>query len=366
MTDLPKSLGKAFLLIGFLPALLFTLLNAITVVRLSPEMYEFMSEPVLGVEGGLYLLVPLSLGCLLTALIDPLVRLFEGIYLFQRDFFLKPFVVRNQKQHDERFRDLILLKTAYKDEQDDMKRDSLMRRIVQEHNKLFDEGLDRLFPYDRRRILPTRLGNAWAAIEEYPAYRYGMDGVTFWPRIRPCVPKEYLEAIDDESMYIRLLLSLSFVLTMFGFESMLTVLVINRLQSNVVFNMIVLSISVLLGAYILYRFAVNLTVSMGGMIKSCFDLYRNNVLEEMGIEWHPQSGSDERRLWTGLTSFLLTGEDLYYPKRSNSCKDSDSSLTEDHGQSIVPSSWDHLLLVVLQARYGANAPLDVLDKARHK
>jgi hypothetical protein len=328
------------------------------VAPLIPALGEFLNQPILGLDGGFYLLAPLAIGCLLAALADPLIRLYEGVYTFQRSFLLKPLLRSNQKQHDELYANLITLKQTYVNEKDGVKRQSLMRRIGQEHRRLFESRQTDALPYDNRRLLPTRLGNAWAVIEEYPAYRYGMDGVTFWPRLRACVPKDYLETIDSENTYIRFMINLSFTLSCFGLESIIVAFIVRGFTVAGIVP-IILGVGAFFAAYVLYRAAAALTRSMGELIKSCFDLYRHELLRELGIDWEPETRMEERKMWIGLANYLVTGEDVYYPK---SPKVGEEPVQRRSATMRRPPS-DYLERVHVEVaitEYGANAPLDVL------
>jgi hypothetical protein len=44
--------------------------------------------------------------------------------------------------------------------------------------------LAREFPATRDQLLPTRFGNAVRSFERHPRVRYGLDGVTAWPRVK--------------------------------------------------------------------------------------------------------------------------------------------------------------------------------------
>jgi hypothetical protein len=313
MSDIPKSLGRTFLMVGFLPALTLMLLNAAVVVPLIPALGKFLSQPILGLAEGFYLLIPLAIGCLLTALSDSLIWLYEGVYTFQRSFLLKPLLRHNEELHKKLYADLTSLKQAYANEKDQVKRESLERRIGQEYRRLFESQQTDLLPYDSRRLLPTRLGNVWAAIEEYPASRYGMDGVTFWPRLRSFVPKEYLETIDSENAYFRFMISLSFVLSCFGFESMIVAVITQGLSREAVV-VIAIGIGTILLGFLLYRAAVVLARSMGELIKTCFDLYRHELLVKLGVDWKPCTQTEGQKVWTSLANYIVTGENIFYPR----------------------------------------------------
>jgi hypothetical protein len=356
VTDIPKGLGRTFLLVGFLPALVLMVLNSAFIVPSLPALGDFLDQPILGLEGGFYILIPLAIGCLLTALAEPVTLVYEGVYGFERSFLLKPLLWHGQKQHEKLYADLVSLKQAYVSEKDEFRRRSLIRAISQEHRKLFECRQADILPYDKRRLLPTRLGNTWAAIEEYPAYRYGMDGVIFWPRLRACIPKEYLETIDSEAVHMRFLLNLSFVVTCFGIESVVMALIAQGLSVRAL-TAVAWGISSLLVAYILYRASVALTRSLGELVRSSFDLYRHELLAELGVDWKPETRIDERRTWIGLAQYLVTGEDAYWPEPPLETVES-VGVQDPSGK--IGHYWKLAHTDVTIAEYGANAPLDVL------
>lgn len=356
MTDISKSIGRTFLLVGFLPALVLVVLNSAVIVPLLPTLGNFMSQPILGLDGGFYILIPLAIGSLLTALAEPLTLLYEGVFDFERTFLLKPLMKHNERNHDKLYSDLVALKQAYVREDDEHKRQSLERAIGQEHAKLFETRRTDTLPYDKRRLLPTRLGNTWAAIEEYPAYRYGMDGVTFWPRLRACIPKEYLETIDGESVYMRFLLNLSFVSACFALESVIVVLTQHSPTINSV-TAFAVGVGCLLIAHLAYRGCVTVTRSLGELIKSSFDLYRGELLAELGIEWKPKTRLEERRIWIGIARYLVTGENTYWPETH---ADIVKSIDVAQPSGITSPYWTLAHIDMTMAEYGGNVPWDVL------
>lgn len=61
-----------------------------------------------------------------------------------------------------------------------------------EERALIDRAVWRLrhrYPEDGGRIMPTRLGNILRAAEDRAGGRYGLDTVTFWPRLYPFLPE---------------------------------------------------------------------------------------------------------------------------------------------------------------------------------
>ena len=164
-------------------------------------------------------------------------------------------------------------------------------------------------PMDRRRILPTRLGNIFATIEEYPNIRYGMDGMVYWPRLIPVIPKEYSDIIADEKINIDFLINLSLLSGIFAME-----MLIKFIYNYEELRFLLLTILSFTLFYIFYRVSTINVVAMGELIKSCFDLFRYDILNKMNIDI-PDKIEEERFLWYRLSNYITSGESFYYPDK---------------------------------------------------
>ena len=92
-----------------------------------------------------------------------------------------------------------------------------------ENRRYLESSVDRrAFPIDasgdRYAACPTRLGNAIMAFETYPATRYGIDAIFYWPRIWIHLNKDLRDEIDnlqgfaDSAVYTFFCLGLSGIL----------------------------------------------------------------------------------------------------------------------------------------------------------
>lgn len=78
---------------------------------------------------------------------------------------------------------------------------------------------DTFYPSNPADILPTALGNAIAAFEDYPYTRYGIDAVALWPRLVPILKeKKYLEFVAEQKAHFDFMLNMTLVIFVCGVE----------------------------------------------------------------------------------------------------------------------------------------------------
>jgi len=310
--NLPSALGKVFLVAAFIPSFVFVLLNRLLIFtgRLPEQLGNKMLLFELNVGDLVLFLLPFVIGAILMALNTPIIKLYEGAYRFERDFLLRPFLSRNRKRHQELYAELNALRREYAQAKPGRARDSLAVAIDKKHQELLsgDSAESSLLPCDERRLTPTRLGNAFAVMEEYPSYRYGMDGVTFWPRLLGVISDDYKAMLGDEKMTLDFLLNLSLLSAVFGLEAFVASYYLPDPRY------VALGLAILLASCLLYRSSIATALTMGELVKSCFDLFRQDLLTNFGFD-NPTDIEEERKIWSGLTNYILTGETLYYPQR---------------------------------------------------
>lgn len=309
--SLPSTLGKVFLVAAFIPSFVFVLLNRLLIF--TGCLPEQLGDETLLLDlnlGDLVLfLLPFVIGAILMALNTPIIRLYEGTYRFERDFLLRSLLSRNRKRHQEFHAELNALRREYARAKPGRAKDSLVVAIDKKHQELLsqDSLVGSVLPHDERRLTPTRLGNAFAIMEEYPTYRYGMDGVTFWPRLLGVISEYYKAMIGDEKMTLDFLLNLSLLSVVFGLEALVASYYLPDPRY------VVVGLAALLASYSLYRSSITTALTMGELVKSCFDLFRQDLLTKLGFD-NPTDIEEERKIWSGLTNYVLTGEALYYPQ----------------------------------------------------
>jgi hypothetical protein len=159
------------------------------------------------------------------------------------------------------------------------------------------------FPPDADQLMPTRLGNAMRAAESYPGQdRWGLDAVFWWPRLYLVMPGSARDQVDDARAGLDQLVVLSMLSAAFGVAAfILSFLGLNQ----------AVGFSCAGGGLLLsrasYLAAVTSATVFGDLVRSCYDLYRGDLLTRLGWPM-PPALPDERRLWAVLTKKLYRGD----------------------------------------------------------
>ena len=337
LSEVLEKLGRAFLIAGYLPAALFILAHQLFLFpRLLGRTMTVLQTPGLteGAEKAsqwIYivdqsitlLLLPILIGVLLMALNTIIIRLYEGAFGWQKHFLLRPFQLRNQRLAEALYGELVKLKEAYtrilaelsvapegaERTQLEQKRASLALEIQRVHEEVKQRAPIQRLPRRLEMVKPTALGNAFAVIEEYPYERYGMDGMLFWPRLRPLVDEQYATALVNTKMVLDLLLNLSLLAGVFGAEA-----VGFGLGRGPDWWLVAVGAGAWCLAYVFYRGGVSTAYTLGDIICLCFDFFRSRLLEQFGLS-QPSSLEEEQALWLRLGQFLRYGEGFYFPPR---------------------------------------------------
>lgn len=161
------------------------------------------------------------------------------------------------------------------------------------------------FPPDLDYVRPTRLGNVLTAAEHYPKQVYCLNATLWWPRLFPLLPADFREQISATLVPMLSLLNLAggCALAALGGGAYVAVKDARWWPVAVVFA------GGLLLARVCYLSAVAQAVAYGNLIRSAFDLYRHEVLKQMGI-FVPETVNDELVLWDVLNTWLY---DYTYP-----------------------------------------------------
>jgi hypothetical protein len=360
MGDIFGKLGQAFLIAGYLPSALFILAHQLflfpqwlgkTVALFQTPVPEEGAGAVwrwtyLIDQSVTALLLPLLLGVLLMVLNTLIIKLYEGAYRWQRGFLLRPWQRHNQRRAEELYGKLVRLKDSYTDTLANLaslpkgtdslplkqKRASIAWEMQRAHDEIAERSPVQQLPRRASMVKPTALGNAFAVIEEYPYERYGMDGVLFWPRLRPLLDESYATALVNAKMILDLLLNLSLLALIFGLET----IIIGSVRSQPDWKLVGVGIGAWILSYFCYRGGVSTVYSLGDTICLCFDYFRGHVLEQLGLS-QPGDIEAEQAVWLQLGQFLRRGEGFYYPKAT-----SEAAQVETQGEK-APSPGSRIL-----------------------
>lgn len=165
--------------------------------------------------------------------------------------------------------------------------------------------LDRFFPKSETALLPTRLGNAIRAFERHSNVRWGLDGITIWPRIEALLSAEERELLAEAKVTFYVFLNAAV-----GAFAVGVCLVVDKAlhAPDAAASWPLYAIPFVLG-YVLYRAAIGPATDWGDSVRSSIDLHRLELYEKLGVR-APTSFSDERALGVKVSQVLHYGEPL--------------------------------------------------------
>ena len=165
--------------------------------------------------------------------------------------------------------------------------------------------LDRFFPHNADALLPTRVGNAIRAFERHSNVRWGLDGITIWPRIETLLSADERELLVDAktTFYV-------FTNAAVGAVAVGTCLIVDEVTHAPASapHWLLYAIPFVL-AYVLYRASIGPATDWGDAVRSSIDLHRLELYERLGVR-APTSFADERHLAVKVNKHLLYGHPL--------------------------------------------------------
>lgn len=162
------------------------------------------------------------------------------------------------------------------------------------------------FPSDDQSLKPTLFGNLLASVGEHPRFAYSMEGALWWPRLSPLLPGSFQDTLAGAQAPMMALLNLSVV-----FCGLAVAALVAGLFSGQWLAMILLCLGSLALSRLMYRAAVSQAAEVASMLRVAFDLYRYDILEQLGKPY-PEDMAAERTLWQSLTGEVL-GRDARLP-----------------------------------------------------
>jgi hypothetical protein len=185
--------------------------------------------------------------------------------------------------------------------------------------------LEKYFPHDEGKLLPTRIGNALRAFEQHSNVRWGLDGVTIWPRIEALLSNDerelHINSRIDFYVFVNGALAAYLVGAALVYDKAVNV-------PHPASNWPLYAIPFVAG-YILYRAALAPAVNWGDAVRASIDLHRLELYEKLGVRV-PSSFSDERQMAGQINKALLyarplLSDDLWRAEKSEPQKPADQA-----------------------------------------
>jgi hypothetical protein len=284
-------------------------------VQVSPIATPMEQEPVterlvdFGSVLAIILVVSFLLAYFLMIMNWAVVRLYEGYYWVP---FRDRFIQKQEQKQTALARDVAAQRRK-------LQVPSLDPELYQREWRSYVEVQDRLtsqFSVIASDILPFRLGNIHRAFEDYSFNCYNMDGRFFWPRLSEVIPDSYAAKIEEQNNALAFLLNSSLISVLISLE-MLVLPFVSPTGAGELGWCIGIALLCGLLFYVFYHGATSIAVTYGHYIRTCFDLFRLDLLKELHIDPPTElGGEEEKALWRSVHEFLILGQDSPYQRKA--------------------------------------------------
>lgn len=166
-------------------------------------------------------------------------------------------------------------------------------------------------PVDPDRLMPTRVGNALRAAEDWPRDKYGLDSVIVWPRLWLVLP----DTARQELAAARISLDSSVAAVVWGLLFAVAAPLAATIADPVaplLPGLLGMAAGVGVAAAAWVWWVPARAIVFGDLLDSAFDLYRFSLYEQ--VRWTlPANPSAETATGTGLTQHLWRGSRATHP-----------------------------------------------------
>jgi hypothetical protein len=321
LAELPRLLGRSFL-IGFaLPATLFLLVVKVIDHSFQIDLLNLPKDAdVLGI-----VVIPFAImfiAILLLAINTPIVRALEGYSIPKRFDILS---ARQNKKFKEGVEPLL----AEKGRLDDVRKsDSNAQSRLTNFSEVLPWAVSS-YPDQAAFVLPTKFGNAMRAFEVYARVVYGIEAIQVWNRLTLLLPSEVMDRVKDGRSMLDFLVNMLFLSTCT--IAIYVVLFIWKRHAAAW----IIPTSSLITICLASAYLPTAAMQWGEMVKSVFDLHRGLLAESLGLTL-PKDPSEEVNMWREVSrmmvfrsreAFLAVAK---YRKSDNEREDAAESLTRSH------------------------------------
>lgn len=294
--------SKTLILGALFPAAIFVFFSLVFVAPLLPPGAVLATPRVFGTEWNALSITfaTLVLAGILYNLDTPLIQLYEG-YPWRHSL-LGRWRTWVQRQRWEALRSRAGVLYELTSDRYTPERKRLMSvRSATRRSLMVD------FPDRADLVLPTRLGNILRSFERYPEIQYGVDAIYFWPRLVAVIPTPYATALGDARTSLVFLLTLSFLTAILCVATVAAGLV--YLPPDPFVRVVLPAAFFGIASGWLYARSFAAAKNWGELVKGAFDLYRWDLLKQMGFQQRPRTRRAERSLWYRITDQTIFGDE---------------------------------------------------------
>jgi hypothetical protein len=165
-------------------------------------------------------------------------------------------------------------------------------------------------------IRATSLGNVIEAYNHYGYKRYRLEAELFWSRLKKVIPSGYMNQVREPKILLDFAVTMATISLFLAF-GLLTVGPWLWFDFRIWGTIAV--VQLVAGAFF-YFLSVNAATQYGDMIRSCFDLFRLDLLRQLQFE-RPSSLKEERTLWERISQLVVYGDEIDLRIRAEQVED---------------------------------------------
>jgi uncharacterized repeat protein (TIGR01451 family) len=360
MTDLFSAISGHFtksVVFGILLPVILFLALALSFVPPDPATSPFAE--ILSAKDGwrivVFSLLALALSALLLIVNIPILRFYEG-YTWRDSWIGR----RRTKYYQNQLEDarakvaglLWLISDMRKLDKKDRRIDELKVR-----RRRLAYLVTNQFPKTLASVLPTRLGNVIRSFESYPTQQYGMSSILLWPRLTAKVDKDYMASVENAKSSFDFMMNTSLLSAALA-VAVLTSGLLTPSRTATLLSAgawIAETGAFALLSYLAYLGSIGRAAAWGAQVKGAFDLYRWDLLEQLGYDDVPQTKAEERKLWDNISRQMIYGDQpngrpLPYRSAVNFVDAQPVSLNLEVSRGVIGRAANGTVMVVITVK----------------
>ncbi len=154
-------------------------------------------------------------------------------------------------------------------------------------------------------VQSTRIGNIMAASWAYSYNRYGVDAAFMWSRLQKGIPDTYSRIVEDGRIAFDSCSAMTGLSLLYGLGTLAWQIL--SIPPGIISWQLGIPLVGFGLAYIFYFAAVEAARAFGSTLRTSFDLFRFELLEDLHLEL-PTTLKDEKQLWRRVNDIFVYGD----------------------------------------------------------
>jgi hypothetical protein len=322
--NLVKEIGRSFIISAFIPAALFVSVIGLLFIGFVPPGVLAQLEKIESlfvIFGTSFAIVTLWISLLLYSSVDWVISVFAGYHFPEfLNRISQYFLLRNLGRRTSSLKYIRRILNKSIDERtaaDQEHYRSVWPHVLAELNQT-----GWVIPSEDYLVMPTRLGNILSASSEYALDRYRIEMNQIWPRLRELLPEKFLKSMEEKNNHLVFTLNSALLINIVGLICLVAAILGLSFQSFQIMPLrqngfvsispvtyLLVSLTMLMIGYSLYRVAINTALEFISFYRTGVDLYRLELLKKLNYA-PPKNLREEQNFWLEISSFFIAGEKL--------------------------------------------------------